>query len=269
MAIGLALLCAFLLTAVPASAHQFKAHRQPTACSESSICPTKGVGIESEGLEEERNQKFMFGPFEILCTAAAKAKTVAEGGITWATHSTLSTEVKFNKCLTKAHFGSFVAGLRTSFNINPETKKGEPVKFVYHVNGFAEVGTGETVTEVEVGTGEATFQISGKVCKINWPAQTVPATAIKKPEGEFSSAVYSNNLVEVEPTPNQLKKFPSGFQERLIIDNNFKAMEWHFEECQCVGEGGFEQEAKATEGKNAKYEGAVEHQIPGGNLGFE
>jgi len=270
MALGLASLCAFLLTAVvPASAHQFTASREPTPLSEENPGKTKGVGVESEGLEAERNQKFIFGPFEILCKANAGAKTIAEGAVSWSTHSTFSTEVKFLKCLTKAHFGSFVAGLKTSFNANPETHQTDPVKFVYHVNGFAEIGTGETVSEVEVGTGDATFVIGGKVCKINWPAQTVPAAAVKKPEGEFSSAVYSNTLFEVPNTPLQLKKFPSGFQERLIIDNNFKGMEWHFEEGECLGEGGFEEEAKATEGKSAKYEGAVEHQVLQGNLGFE
>jgi len=270
MAIGLASLCAFLLTAVvPASAHQFTASRLPTPCSEASPCKTKGIGIESEGLEAERNQRLKFGVFEILCKAAAHANTIPEGAISWSTHSTYSTEVKFTKCLTQAHFGGFTAGLKTGFNINPETHKSEPLKFVYHVNGFAEIGTGETVTEVEVGSGEATFTIAQKVCKINWPAQTVPAAAIKKPENEFSSAVYSNNPLEVEPTPANAKKFPSGFQNRLIIDNTFKGMEWHFEEGQCLGEGGFEEEAKATEGKTGLYEGAVEHYIPGGNLGFE
>jgi len=269
MALGLASLCAFLLTAVvPASAHQFTASRLPTPLSEEKPGNTKGVGIESE-VEGERNQKLVFGPFEIVCKGVASAKTIAEGAVTWSTHSTFSTEVKFTACLTKAHFGSFVAGLRTSFNINPETKKSEPLKFVYHVNGFAEIGTGETVSEVEVGTGAANLTISGKVCKISWPAQTVPATAEKNPGGEFSAAVYSTNLVEVEPTANQLKKFPSGFQERLIIDNKFKGMEWSFEEGQCLGEGGFEEEAKATEGKSAKYTGTFEHQVVGGNLGFE
>src|SRR6478672_1667349 len=97
MALGLASLCAFLLTAVvPASAHQFTASRLPTACSESSPCKTKGAGIESEEVSGERNQKFNFGPFEIVCTAVARANTVPEGAITWSTHSTLSTEVKFN-----------------------------------------------------------------------------------------------------------------------------------------------------------------------------
>jgi hypothetical protein len=270
MALGLAVaVCALCLMAVPALAHNFTASRLPTPLSESSPGHTKGVSIASENLEAERNQKFTFGPFEIMCTAQAHANTIAEGAVSWSTHSTFSTLVKYNKCLTKAHFGSFVAGLKTSFNVNPETKKAEPLKYVYHVNGFAEIGTGETVSEVEVGSGAATFSISGKVCKIVWPRQTVPATAEKKPTGEFSSAVYSNESVPVEETFANMKKFPSGFQQRLIIENKFKAMQWEFESGQCLGEGGFEEEAKTTAGKTAKYEGALEEQVVGGNLGFE
>jgi len=270
MALGLASLCAFLLTVVvPASAHQFTASRVLTPLSEEKPGATKGVGVESEGLEAERNQKFIFGPFTIFCTAVTHAKTVAEGAVSWEENSTFSTEVKFNKCLTQARFGTFVGGLKTSFNVNPETKKAEPIKYVYHVNGFAEIGTGETVSEVEVGSGEANFNISGKICKINWPAQIVPAAAEKKPEGEFSSAVYSNNLFEVEANPNNEKKFPSGFQNRLVINNNFKGMQWTLEEGQCTGEGGFEEAAKAESGKTGQYKGALEEQLIGGNLGFE
>jgi hypothetical protein len=268
-AVGLAAIaCTFCVT-TSALAQNFIASREPKPLSEAEPGRTKGAGIASEGLELERNQMFKFGPFEIVCTAVAHANTIAEGAVSWEESQTFSTLIKYNKCLTKAHFGSFVAGLNTSFNFNEETKKQEPLKYVYHVNGFAETGSGETFSEVELGTGDATFKISGKVCKISWPAQTVPATAIAKPEGEFSSAVYSNNFVPVEPTALNLKKFPSGEQERLVILHNFKAMEWHFESGQCLGEGGFEQEAKTTEGKTAIYKGAIEEQIIGGNLGFE
>jgi len=252
-----------------ALAHNFTASRLPKPLSEAEPGKTKGVGIESEGLEGERNQKIHLGPFEIFCAATARALTIPEGAVSWSTHQTFSTEVKFTKCLTKAKSGTFTFGLQTSFNVNPETKKAEYLKFVYHVNGFAEIGTGETVSEVEVGSGEANFKISGKVCKINWPAQTVPAGAVKKPEGEFSAAVYSNNFVPVEETTSNLKKFPTLEQQRLIITNEFKGMEWHMEEGQCLGEGGFEEEAKATEGKTGQYFGALEEQVNGGNLGFE
>ena len=73
MAIGLASLCAFLLTVVvPASAHQFKASRF-TPLSEELPGKTRGKGIASEGLEAERNQKLVFGPFSIFCTAVTHA----------------------------------------------------------------------------------------------------------------------------------------------------------------------------------------------------
>jgi len=270
MAIGLASLCAFLLSVVvPASAHQFKASRL-TPLSEENPGKTRGKGIASEGLEAERNQKLVFGPFTIFCTAATHANTVNEGAVSWETNNTVSTLLKFNKCLTHVNFGAgFSGGLPTTFNFNPETKKTEPIKVVYHVNGFAEIGTGETFSEVEIGSGDATFKIASKICKIVWPRQTVPATAETKPNKEFSDVGYSSNLFEVEPTPGNLKKFPSGFQERLVIDNEFAGMAWKLEEGQCAGEGGFEEKAKAEQGKSGIYEGALELQIIGGNLGFE
>jgi hypothetical protein len=268
-AVGLAAIaCTFCVT-TSALAHNFTASRLPKPLSEAEPGKTKGVGIPSEGLEAERNQKIRLGPFEIFCTVATHANTIAEGAVSWSTNQTFSTEVLFKKCLTKVRSTTFTFGLNTSFNYNPETKKFEPMKMVYHVNGFAEIGTGETFSEVELGAGDAVFRISGKACKISWPAQTVPAAAVKKPEGEYSAATYSNNFVPVEETLANSKKFPSGFQEKLIINNEFKGMEWHLEEGQCAGEGGFEEEAKNAEGKTGLYIGAVEHTLNGGNLGFE
>jgi hypothetical protein len=266
MSLGLAVVCA-LAFAAQAVAHNFTASRLPHPLSEAEPGQTSGKSIEGEltGEQGERSQRFKFGVFEIQCAAAAKSKTQAEGAVTWSTHQTLSTEIRFTKCLTKAHFGSFTAGLRTGFNVNAETHKSEPIKFVYHVNGFAEFGTGETSTELEVGSGEATFGIAGKVCRINWPAQIVPAAAEKNPAKEFSSVTYSNEF-----TPNSgIKSFPSGEQQHLIINNNLKGMLWSYEGGQCIGEGGFEEEAKATEGKTALYTGVIEETLKGGNLGFE
>jgi hypothetical protein len=269
LAVGLAAIACTFVAATSAVAHNFTASRLPKALSESEPGKTKGVGIESEGLETERNQFFRFGNFEILCAAVAHAYTPAEGAVTWSTSQTFATEIKFTKCLTKAHFGTFVGGLKTAFNVNPETKRVEPVKFVYHVNGFAELGTGETVSEVEVGSGDATFKISGKMCKIVWPRQVVPAGAELHPEGEFSAAVYSNSFVPVEATTLNAKRFPSGSQQRLVITNAFKGMKWLYEEGQCTGEGGFEEPAPKEEAKTGIYRGALEEQVIGGNLGFE
>jgi hypothetical protein len=259
---------ALALTAAPTLANQFTASRQPKPLSEAEPGKTKGVGVGSTALGgEERNQELRFGVFHIFCSAKTFGKTIGEGAVSWALSPIFATEVKFEKCLTKTSFEGFIAGTKTRFNVNPETNKTEPVKFVYHYRGFVELGSGETEAEVEVGSGDATFQIAGKVCKIDWPRQTVPANALKKPEEVFSTAVYSNKYVPVEE--KFLKKFPSGFQQRLVIANEFKGMEWHYEEGQCLGEGGFEEGVKKEEGKSATYKGSLEEEVIGGNLGFE
>jgi hypothetical protein len=249
--------CALAIYATPALANgsEFEATRLPESnqCSEATPCATKGRAPEGE-----HSQVLNFGAFTIECNATTKAKTVGEGAITWEFNPTFATEIKFTKCLTKAKFGNFTGGISTNFN------GGLPMKILYHINGFAQIGTGETFTEVEVGGGEASLKISGKICKINWPAQTVPAAAIKKPEEEYSSAVYSNKEVTVAKS----QKFPEGIQKKLIIANEFKRMKWSYESGQCVGEGGFEEEAKVTEGTSGKWTGILEEEVTGGNLSF-
>jgi hypothetical protein len=256
--IGVAVaICALALSATSAFANgtEFEATRFENPCSEASPCTTKGIAPEGE-----LSQVLKFGAFEIKCDAKTKALTVGEGAIAWEFNKTFATEIKFFKCFTVAKFfEGFVGGLKTSFN------EGKPMKILYHINGYAEIGTGETFTEVEVGGAEASFKIAGKLCKINWPAQTVPAAAEKKPEEEFSAAVFSNKEVTVPPF--QAKKFPpEGKQTRLIIANEFSKMKWEYEEGQCTGEGGFEEEAKKVEGHSGKWTGTLEEQVKGGNL---
>jgi hypothetical protein len=249
-----AALCAFAFFATPALAEEFEATRNPP-CSTASPCATKGISPAGEF-----SQELHFGAFTIKCDAKTKAKTVGEGAITWEFSPTFATEIKFYKCDTVAKFGDgFVGGLHTTFN------EGEPMKILYHINGYAEIGTGETTSEVEVGGGAATFKIAGKICKIDWPAQTVPAKAEKDPEEQYSSAVYSNR--EAAVAAGKAKKFPSGYQKKLVIANEFKKMNWEYEEGQCTGEGGFEEEAKKVEGHDATWTGTLEEEVVGGNLG--
>jgi hypothetical protein len=252
-----AAVCAFAVLAPPAFANgsEFEATRLPTQCEEALPCKTKGRAVGGE-----HSQTLIFGSFVIKCNATTQAKTIGEGVITWEFNPTFATEIKFTKCLTDVKIGGTNYGLSTRFN------EGLPMKILYHINGFAEIGTGETTTEVEIGGAEASFKISGKICKINWPAQTIPAAAIKKPEEEYNSAVYSNKEVEVSSL--QYKKFPSHFQTRLLIANEFKRMKWSYESGQCVGEGGFEEEAKHVEGNSGNWLGTLEEEITGGNLGF-
>jgi hypothetical protein len=265
MSLGLAAVCIMGLgLAAPAMGHNFVASRLTKPLSEAEPGKTKGTSIEGE-ISGERPVKLKLGAFEIFCAAKTYANTVAEGAISWTTSQTLSTEAKFTKCLTRVKFGEkFVGGLKTKFNY--EEGKSQPIKLVYHVNGFAEFGTGETFSEVEVGSGDASFTIAGKICKVNWPRQTVPAKAEKKPEEEYSSAVYSNTTVKLE---KESKAFPTAEQKRLVISNLFKGMIWNYEEGQCLGEGGFEEGAEREEGKNGFLEGDFEIQMAQGNLGFE
>jgi hypothetical protein len=257
-----ALTGAVAVNAAPAVAAQFTASRVPTPLSEAEPGKTKGSGVGSSELGgQERNQEFKFGAFRIVCAAKASAKSIAEGAVSWSTSQIFATEVEFTKCLTKATFNGFVSGLSTSFN------KGEPIKFVYHVNGFAALGAGLAPAEAEVGSGATMITIANKICKIDWPRQTVPAKAATAPGGEYFAAKFSTT--EVPTLATQLKKFPSGFQKRLLIANEFKGMEWHYEEGKCLGEGGFEEGAEKEEGKSASYKGSLEEEIGGGNLGFE
>lgn len=269
MAIALAASASALCAAAaPAIAHEFVASRLPKPLSEAEPGKTKGVGIGEPliGTTAGLNQELTFGAFHIFCAVQTSAKTINEGAVSWAVSPVFVTEVKFSKCLTEASYGLFKSGTATSFNVNPETKKSEPVKFVYHVNGFAELGTGETESEVEVGSGAASFKIGGKVCKINWPSQTVPARAVVKPEEVFSAVTYANNEVPVEA--KKIKQFPTLMKSKLVITNNFTTMQWNYEEGQCLGEGGFEEGITKTEAKNGIYRGKLEEEVAGGNIGF-
>ena len=45
-------------------------------------------------------------------------------------------------------------------------------------------------------------------------------------------------------------------------------MKYTYEEGQCLGEGGFEEEFKGAEAKTGFYQGTLEEWVEGGNLGF-
>jgi hypothetical protein len=252
-----ATVCALAVASAPAVAAEFTASRLlPSPCSEASPCKTKGRGVTSEFPEKfpGYTQQFKFGTLRIDCERAkTEAKTPAEGAITWETSQTFATEVKYGKCLVPVKSGNFTGGLKAYFN------EGKPVKFVYTAAKEAEFGTGETESEVEVAGGETTFKIQAKLCKIIWPSQKLSA--------KEAGVTFANT--EVEVVEKQWKKFPTHFQQRLIITNAFKHLEWIYAEGQCVGEGGFEEGAAHVEGHFGEYHGALEEEVNGGNLGFK
>jgi hypothetical protein len=98
--------------AAPAMATtQFTASRLPKPLSEAEPGKTRGRGVGSTELGgEERSQELKFGVFYIVCAAKTSGKTIDEGAVSWATSLTFSTEVKFEKCLTRTDFNGFLAG---------------------------------------------------------------------------------------------------------------------------------------------------------------
>jgi hypothetical protein len=274
IAVGLAVVC-LLATSASAGAElatgEFTASRTPVPCTETTLCTTRGISIESQGAKEflagKRNQRLRFGPFEIYCAAKGHAFTMGEGAISWEFSQIFATEDVFSECLTKYKLQGFTGGITTVF-VNAETKKTPaPIKIIYKRNGTAEFGAGETTEEAEIFPGAIQIKISGKTCEIEWPSQKVPLTpqSVKAEEEVKSFAIYSQNNVTVPISKN----FPTGVQKKLVIHSHFGKMEWKDLSGQCLGEGGFEKEAKETSSKNGVYEGSLEYYIPNGNLGFE
>jgi len=241
-AFGLATaVCALGATATSAVAentHVFKANAVGKEISEATPINSRGTG--------EGPQEFRFGPFEITCE-----KATAKGKVSNAVSKTFYTEVKYSACSTwlKAR-NEKVGPFRVRFH--------SPVDLEYHANGYAESGA-ESESEVKIlNAGSVSAKISGTGCTITWPPQTIPAKAIKHPEDEFSSAVYSNT----EVANAKLKLFPSGFQKELVITNEFKKLESTIEEGKCSG-------FTHPETKTGLYKGVIVEQVQGGNLEFE
>jgi hypothetical protein len=223
IAAGLAV-AALAVSATPALAHEFI----------SSGGPTKGKGEE---------QIFKLGPFKIECKSAkSKGSTVAGGS------PTLFTEIKLRGCVTFASLGGNPIELKTKFVT--------PIAVEYHANGFVEIGSeGEEVegnTTLKGGTIEV--KIKTLKCVIKLPEQTLPKGAIKKPEGEFEAATYSN-----EEEEKGKRKF-----DKLAIDNEWKGIHYEYGQGQCESFKVSEEERGS-----GRFEGELIEEVPGGNLEFQ
>jgi hypothetical protein len=252
LALGV-VVCAFGGGVTPAMAHQFTASKKAHVISEAEPVLTRGRGVGNiaevtiNGKTYEFKEEFIFGGNKIRC---AKASTT--GKVTEPEFKTLTVFVKFSECKTEVKAGQITYYIATSFN------EGKPVTFAYHVNGFVELGT-EVETEVALSGGAASFKISGGLCTLSWPAQTVPTKAIKHPEEEFSAAVYSNEFI-LSARPSLFP--PNGEQEKLLIANEFKGMKFEYEGGQCS-------ELDKTTSNAGKFFGNIQEEVSGGNLGFE
>ena len=241
---AMALLCVFALPASSALAGEFKATRTSEPCSVTVPCPTNGKGFGTADPEHEGfSQEFQFGAFNVLCKGAHPyAKTAAEGAPTWTMSQSFTTQIKFTKCLTVAHFSSqFEGGIPTSVN------RGKPMEFTYLPNAPGKGAPGQVI----ISAGSA--KIGSGICTFSWGGQTI----------------YSKSGLPAATFETTLKKQPmTGLHEYLVVHNSFRGIEWEYEEGQCVGEKGFEEEATKTEGKSATYFGAYLTGINGGNLSY-
>jgi len=243
-AVGLvAAACALGAAAVPASAHQFTAEAVGKTLSPAEPGTTRGHAVGT--------QTFKLGPFIITC-----AKATARGAVTGPTSSTFYSEIRYGGCETE-----LIPAGQSKFRIHPPVHFNTPVDLEFHVNGFVETA-GESESEVKIlNPGAVSIAVHGTGCKISWLPQTVPGKAIKKPEEEYSASTYSLNPVSTEG--KRLKLFPTGFQKRLVIANEFKKLETEVEEEKaCEG-------SEPTEFKTGSYKGTLEEELVGGNLGFE
>ena len=254
---GLVLAIAICSLAVMATAafgmteNKFVANKPKHTISE--VEPAKSKG----GAEEV--QEWGLGGFKIECE-----KVNTAGLVTAPVSQTFTTTLKFSKCFNVVKEGNNTVKLKATFG-----KEGMTLK--YHINGFAEAEPNESGTEVEfenkseveVLPVSATFKINAAhICTISIPAQTIPAKAIKEPEGEFSAVTYSN--IETPVPPEKLKIFPSGFQKKVIFANEFKKLKFVF-----GGEGTQCEEFEKLQGVTGTYTGTFVEEVTTGNLSVE
>jgi hypothetical protein len=255
--------CAFVVMTTPALAHQFVASR---------IGNTKGIGFKELELPERgvepkfepsRMQEFILGRFKILCYRAR-----SKGVVTALESEMFETTIHFTHC------GEYP--WNTSLHY-PASFSKEGLTLVYHANGYAEAeedGSGEEVgvkedKEVVLRPLAAAIKLpNAHLCQIDIPEQTIPARAVAHPTEEFSSAVYTNT-----ETPIVSKKFPTGFQKKLIIANEFKGIKFAYggEETQCetANEKLEEQNAENGGTTGGRYAGTLIEEVTGGNLSRE
>jgi hypothetical protein len=259
MLIGLAAaVCALAITAVPAMGHAFVA---------SKVGKLNGKGFEEiervgpgefREFNPERMQQWHFGVFQIDCYSES-----SKGEVTETTTDTLTLNMKFGAC---GWYPKPTVNLHTSASFS---KEGITVSF--HANGWLEtLENGEEVEfKGEIRPGAAYVKVGGKICKIEILAQTIPVKAIKNPEEQFSSIVYSNFTV---PTLKPTKEFPTAEQERILFTNAWKAIKYHFggEEAQCTNPEGFEKQSGEEGGATAgTYKGQTYVKLAGGNIKYE
>lgn len=267
IALGLAAaLCAFGTFAAPALAKKEKKEVVFGKFTASypfgpEITPTAPAA--TKGIGELYSLELAKGALRISSCAKELKST---GQVTSQSSNTIVQNITFNGCFAKV-------------NLNKEiTEEIKVPKFVlgmeFYSNGSAVAGQPSEVKIVKPST--VTIQIGKKgACSVTIPAQTIPTKAEVKPEREFEAAFY-----ETEMEPANVKKFPSGFQEKLDVEMEFSKIEsWVKPGAHCIygpgEEGAFDKEegtpafGYVVYGKGTLEAELEEITIKNGNLGFE
>lgn len=143
-------------------------------------------------------QQFTLTPFTIDCNEAHGV-----GQITGSPTQTLFNEVKYTKCTTFTLPVKFVT----------------PIDYEYNAEGYATI----------VNTAALELSVGGIRCKLNIPDQTIPG---ELEEGTPKSVFYS---VEQIPVLHEMKIFPTGFRERIVIHNRFRGISYSLSGGLCEG----------------------------------
>ena len=94
------------------------------------------------------------------------------------------------------------------------------------------------------------------------------------PPGEFvmgrssrDAVLFSNEEVENE----RVKLFPSGFQKKVVVDNELKTLHFKYvgEESQCTNLEEFEKQTEEAGGGTGVYKGKLLEEVAGGDLSWE
>jgi len=260
LTVVVAVLPVLVVGVTSATAHQFTA---------SKIGKTADKGYEEIEIPEkpaqpeydpERMQEFRLGKFRILCYTAR-----SKGEITQLVSETYTSTNKYTRCGWYPQSNSLQVG--ASFS----NKTG--LKMIYHANGYVELlgnGEGETYEYQGLGARETAALIkisSTKACTIAIPEQTIPIKAVNHPEEEFTAVNYTNTEVENE----HLKLFPTGFQKKVIFDNELKTLHFKYigEQSQCTNVEEFEKQTEEEGGGTGAYKGKLIEEVVNGNLSWE
>ncbi len=151
------------------------------------------------------------------------------------------------------------------------------LSFEFHSNKSGVIGEGEA-SEVKI-TKDSRVVVSiakKSACQVTIPEQTIPTKAKTKPNREYEAAFYETEKEEVTGK-KKLKEYPSGFEEKLDIETEFKNVTaWikPAEHCE-FPEGSIDKEPETPAYGYVVYRKGhldillEEIAIKGGNVGFE